>query len=142
VPGPLIVCRGARVRTRTDLVLAGTGEAEVDEQVVLGRHGEPGGEWIGRLVAERDGRPVVRTTQGSATLATATVPPDDRPARALLTRLRTAPGGAAATTGGAVCCPLAAGGVLVTSFGADLGGALRDADRLTTSGVSPFPGLK
>jgi len=64
-PGPLVVCRGARLRTSTVIALAGSGRADVTEQVVLGRFGEPGGDWTGRVVADRDGHPLLRTTQDS-----------------------------------------------------------------------------
>jgi urease accessory protein len=139
-PMPLVVCRGALVRARTTVVLCGDGQADVTEQVVLGRHGEPGGEWTGRLVADRDGAPLLRTAHGSALLATATVPPDVRPARAVLTRLITSGSGPASTTGGAVCCPLAGGGLLVTAIGTELTGTQADAEAaLATllSGGSP-----
>jgi urease accessory protein len=139
-PGPLVACRGARLRTVTSVVLTGSGQAEVVEQLVLGRHGEPGGAWSGRLVADRDGRPVLRTTQCSALIETATVPGGGT-ARALVTRLLTGATAVATTQGGAVCCPLAAGGALVTSFGADLTSALADADvQLRGAGLpDPLP---
>jgi urease accessory protein len=112
----------------TAVELAGSAEVDVLEQVVLGRHGEAGGSWSGRLVADRDGRPVLRTTQGSEAVATAPVP-GGGPARAIVTRLLAgAVPGTAWTRGGAVCCPLAAAGVvLVTSLGSDLTRAAADA---------------
>lgn len=131
VPPPLVVCRGARLHTLTTVTLTGSGTADVAEQVVLGRHGEPGGDWTGRLVAQRGGLPLLRTTQTSALLGTATVPPGDGPVRAVVTRLLTASDTAPAapvTSGGAVRCALAAGGVLVTALGATLGDALADVD--------------
>jgi urease accessory protein len=128
---PLVVCRGARLRTTTRLALAGSARADLTELVVLGRHGEVGGDWRGRLTVDRDGGPVLRTTQRSDVLHIA-----DDVTRAVLTRFVTVeptvqpdsepavePGSeraAASTVGGAVRCPLAGGDVLVTAIGANV----------------------
>jgi urease accessory protein len=129
---PLVVCRGALLRTQTRLCLAGTAAADLTELVVLGRHAEEGGTWTGRLVADRDDLPVLRTTQTSGVLRLGGDPP-----RALLTRLltrpeRSGPGSSPAwtealTVGGAVRCPLATGDVLVTAIGPDAGAVTTDA---------------
>jgi len=160
VPPPLVVCRGARVRARTAVVLAGTGGIDLLEQVLLGRHGEPGGDWSARLVADRDGLPLVRTTQTSQLVATALLPPPERPdgraVRAVVTRLQAGPeaggttsggttsGGTTsqagtagpATHGGAVRCALPGGARLVTALGPDLTAALADADAVAITGGS------
>jgi len=131
-PSPLVVCAGARTRTTTIVDLRGTARLHLAEQVVLGRHGEAGGVWTGHLRADRDGLPLLRATQSSAAVDGAPLPggPAGGPgARVLLTRLVTdATCPAATTAGGATCCPLAAGGVLVTALGRELGRAATDAD--------------
>jgi len=124
---PLVVCRGARLTTRTRLTVTGSGSVDLVEQVVLGRHGEDGGDWSGQLIADRDGVPLLRSSQRSASLRSAPLP-----ARALVNRLligpdpRPAPG----WHRNAVCCELAGGGTLLTSVGADLTRALQDAGEL------------
>ena len=138
-PSPLVVCRGARLLTDTRLVTEGTAVADLRESVVLGRHGEPGGAWSGRLVADRDGHPLLRTTQTSAMVASGR-PDGDAPARrVLVTRLLVGGAGehpAAAVHGAAVCCPLAAGGTLVTALGATLTEAEEDAAALLPTAVT------
>lgn len=115
---PLVVCRGARLRTTTRLTLTGSARADLTEIVVLGRHGEVGGDWSGRLTVDRDARPVLRTTQRSDVLRLA-----DDVTRAVLTRFVTvepvAERAVPATVGGAVRCPLKGGDVLVTAIGGD-----------------------
>ena len=128
-PQPLVVSRGARLRTTTRLALAPTAAADVVEQVVLGRHGEEGGTWSGRLVADVGGAPAVRQTQSSRLLAAGSYPPGGTAPRALVSRLLLGAGTTAAGpawSGRAVACPLAAGGTLLTAYGPDLGSALRD----------------
>jgi urease accessory protein len=128
-PAPLVVCRGARLHSRTRVDLRGSAIADVTEQVVLGRHGESGGEWTGQLIVQRDGVPVLRSTQRSDLLRAGPTAPGARPTRAVLTRLWT--GGdrepRAGVRGSAVACPLVAGGLLVTAVGPDLSTVLADA---------------
>jgi len=132
-PSPLIMCRGARLTTVTTLVAAGTAVVDLTEAVVLGRHGEAGGDWSGRLVADRAGFPVLRTTQASALVASAR-PDGAAPARrAVLTRLLLGGGldhSTASVHGAAVRCPLAAGATLVTALGAGLTEAEREVAAL------------
>lgn len=143
-PQPLVVSRGAVLRTTTRLALAPTARADVVEQIVLGRHGEPGGTWSGRLVADVGGVPVVRQTQSSHLLAAGPYPPGAGPPRALVSRLLLggAPVAGPATSGAAVLCPLAAGGTLLTAYAADLGTALRDLTdvRADVRAVTPLAG--
>ena len=158
VPPPLVVCRGARVRARTAVTLAGAGGIDLLEQVLLGRHGEPGGDWTARLVADRDGLPLVRTTQTSSLVTSALLPPPAGPGgrggpggravRAIVTRLQAGPqpgppGGAEgpATHGGAVRCALPGGARLMTALGPDLTAALADAGAVTavTGGSAGWP---
>jgi urease accessory protein len=124
---PLVVCHRARLRTTTRLSLAGSAAVELIEQVVFGRHSEPGGDWIGRTVVDRDGTPVLRATQRSAVLRAA--PQGSGEVRALVSRLIVEPGISpdARTSGNAVTCPLAAGGVLMTAIGPSLTAALADS---------------
>jgi urease accessory protein len=126
---PLVVCRQAQLRTMTRLAVTGSGSAEVVDQVVFGRHGEDGGDWVGRIVADHDGAPVLRSTHRSTLLRATSTAHAAAEMRALVSRLRTGPGvrGTAATSGGAVACPLAAGGTVVTAVGPDLATALSDA---------------
>ena len=159
---PLVICRAARLRTTTRLLLQGSAVADVAEQVVLGRHGQAGGDWTGRMVADRDGRPVLRSTQRSDLLQAAPTPAGITQVRALVTHLhaqpatqpatqpttrpanqpltRPAPQGPAGWIGTAVACPLTGGGVLITAIAADLSTALADATAagmITTA--SPHP---
>ncbi|MFN8075530.1 MAG: urease accessory protein UreD [Kineosporiaceae bacterium] len=127
---PLVVCRGADVATVTDLVLADGATATVLEQVVLGRHGEEGGAWRGRTVADVAGRPALRHTLDSRHL----------PGRALVSRLELGPlpglpgePAVADAPGTAVLLPLAAGGTLATATGADLAAATAALSALATS---------
>lgn len=121
-PQPLVVCHRARLETLTELAVAHGGALDLREQVQLGRHAEPGGEWTGRLRLDVAGRPVLRQSQGSGLL---TGPPTQG-CRALQTRLLVGPAAAAAgapvpgTCGRAVVCPLPGGHLLVTAFGDDL----------------------
>ena len=95
---------------------------------MLGRHGEPGGAWSGRLVADVGGRPLLRQTQTSAVLAAGPPASGSAAVRSIVSRLLLGPdvpAATAATSGEAVVCPLAAGGVLLTCHGADLATALR-----------------
>jgi urease accessory protein UreH len=133
---PIVVCTGARLRSTTRLALAGSARADLTELVVLGRHGEPGGDWTGRSVGDRDGRPVLRTRQRSDVVRIAddgtrviltrfvSAAPDDEPVgpttRTATTMGSAATMGTAATVGNAVRCPLASGDVLVTAIGADV----------------------
>lgn len=130
-PQPLVVCAGARLRTGTTVSLAPTASLDLVEQVVLGRYREPGGTWSGRLVADVDGAPALRQTQSSALLAAGPALPGAAAARSVVSRLLLGPdvpAAAAATSGDAVVCPLAAGGALLTAYGADLATALRHLD--------------
>jgi urease accessory protein len=131
-PQPLVVCAGARVRATTRVEARGSALVDVLEQVVLGRHGERGGDWDGRLVAAVGGTPVLRQRQSSAILAAGPLPAGERPPRVLVSRLLLGPGIDAdhlcTTSGDAVGCRLAGGGLLLTSTGRELGAAMRDLD--------------
>jgi urease accessory protein len=127
---PLVACSGADVRSTTVLDLAGSATATVVEQVVLGRHGEDGGTWSGRTLADRQGaggeaNPLLRHTLRSDLVAPAG-------ARAIASSVHLGPcqdgTWVAATSGVAVATPLAAGGLVVTSIGPDLATATRDHD--------------
>jgi urease accessory protein len=127
---PLVVCRRAQLRTTIRLALVGSAAADITEQVVFGRHGEAGGDWVGRITADHNHRPVLRTTQRSAVLRAGLYGSGE--VRALVSRLCLGPGPhqARSTSGNAVACPLGAGGVLVTSIGPDLSSALADSSFL------------
>jgi urease accessory protein len=138
-PQPLVVCAGARLRTRTAVTLAGDASLDLVEQVVLGRFAEPGGDWTGRIAADVDGAPVLRQSQSAALLTAGPRRPGDAAPRAIVSRLllgawvgETTP----AVRGDAVACPLAAAGVLLTSLGPDLGTGLRSLDGVRPPGLS------
>jgi urease accessory protein len=143
VPQPLVVCAGARLLTRMSVTLAGDASLDLVEQVVLGRFGEPGGDWTGRILADVDGAPVLRQSQSAALLTAGPQRAGDAAPRAIVSRLLFGAGfgeAAPAVHGDAVACPLAAGGLLLTALGPDLGTALRDlgalgGSRLTTPAV-------
>ncbi len=127
---PLVVCREAVVHSRTRVGLAGSGRLQLVGQVVLGRHGEQGGRWTGRITVDRDGHPVLRQSTDSTVVAA-----EGSTVRAVVTSLDTAPvigatgcapGWIAATAGDAVACPLHGGGMLVCATGPDLSRALAD----------------
>ena len=111
---PLVVTARAEVRTDTDAQVDGV--LDLVERVQLGRHAEPGGAWTGRLTANVAGRPALRQTQVSASLLAAGW-------TGLVTRALLGPDAAgldASSAGDAFVVPLAAGGALWTSVGADL----------------------
>jgi urease accessory protein len=135
-PQPLVVCAGARLRTWTAVRLAGDASLDLVEQVVLGRFGEPGGEWTGRMVADVDGAPVLRQSQSAALLSAGPRRAGDAAPRAIVSRLLVGAGVGEATPavcGDAVACPLAAGGILLTALGPDLGTGLRGLDAVWSS---------
>lgn len=122
-PEPTVVCAGADLRSATTVTLHGSGRVRLDERVVLGRHGEPGGDWTGRLSATRDGVPLLRTSL-DATLLREAAPGT----RAVLSLFDSdpPPPARAGTAGRAVATPLARGGLLVTAFGPTVSGALAE----------------
>lgn len=142
-PQPLVVCAGARLRTTTRVRVADGGGLDLLEQVVLGRHGEPGGQWHGRLVADLGTTAALRQTQASDVVAAGPCPPGAGPARTVLSRLLTGPAAdgvpAPGVHGGAVACPVPGGGVLLTATGQDLTGALDDLEALTAPLAEPRP---
>ena len=141
-PQPIVVCAGARLRTRTEVTLGGEASLDLIEQVVLGRFGEAGGDWTGRLVADVEGAPVLRQSQSSAVLTAGPRRSGDAAPRAVVSRLLLGAGGSVSTPtvdGDAVACPLAAGGTLLTAVGPDLGAALRDLDAVSRGAVARRP---
>jgi len=59
---PVVVTGRAALAATTRVRLAGDGQVRLVEHVRLGRHGEPGGWWQGRLDVTRDGTPLLRQT--------------------------------------------------------------------------------
>ena len=111
---PVVVTAQADVLATTLAQVDGT--LDLVERVQLGRHGEGGGSWTGRLVADVGGHPALRQSQRSAGMLTAGW-------SGLVTRTLLGPqvqARDAACVGEAYLVPLARGGVLWTSFGADL----------------------
>jgi len=122
---PLVVCARADVLASTRVALTGSAQLHLLDQVVLGRHDEDGGHWVGRTAVERDGHPVLRQSTDSALVAA-----PGSGVRALATSIETSHGRtrAAATFGDAVACPLAADALLVSATGPDLHCARTDLD--------------
>lgn len=139
---PLVVTERAAVATSATVTVADDGRLDLLERVQLGRHGEPGGQWTGRLVADLDGHAALRQTQRSAGLLSAcrdlqlaapTGPVGaarDRAGRCgVVSRLVLGSGGdivEPATAGGAYVVPLAVGGALWCAVGVDLPAAEAD----------------
>lgn len=61
LPAPVVVVAGARHQATSTLELAEDAIFVVREELVLGRHREPGGSILSRLRIDRAGRPVLRT---------------------------------------------------------------------------------
>jgi urease accessory protein len=116
---PSVICRGAAHEARLRISLEQDGQVDVAEDVVLGRSGEPGGDWSGHTSVTRDGRPVLRHTMRFG-----------QEVAAVATRLWTARSDAAMVHGRAVLLPLAAGGCLATATGLSLALARADLDLL------------
>ncbi len=117
---PTVVCAGAVHHADVRITLDEDAQVTAAEDVVLGRHGEPGGDWSGRTWLTRDGRPILRHLVRSHILGAGV--------RAIATRLQsqsTADDGPAAA-GNAVRLPLAAGGQLSTAIGSQLAAARAD----------------
>lgn len=110
---PTVICHRAEHEATTEVMLAGSGQLRLLEQVLLGRANEPGGRWVGRTRVTRDDRPELRHTVRSEVVA-------GDGTRVISTLLRTGIEAIAATSGGAVAMPLAAGGLLVTATGTTL----------------------
>lgn len=61
-PEPTVVCDGAQLRSRITLTLQRGARAVLREVVVLGRAGQRGGGFIGELVVDLDGVPLLAHT--------------------------------------------------------------------------------
>ncbi len=128
---PLIVCRGARLMSSTEVSAETSARLTLDEQVSLGRSGEHGGLWSGRITVDVHGRPVLRQTQTSESVLAALSSGLGRMQHsgAHVSRLRLEQAAAptrVSTFGRAMTLDLAAGGRLSTSIGRDLGQAHHD----------------
>ena len=124
---PTVVCAGAVHHSELRIELSGDAQVTVAEDVVLGRSGEPGGDWSGRTWLTRDGRPILRHLIRSRILRDGV--------RAVATRLDSrTPDDAMLADGrassNAVRMPLAAGGVLSTGIGPSLLAARADLAEL------------
>lgn len=107
---PVVVTGAAEHEATTRVRLAGDGQLRLAEHVRLGRHGETGGWWRGRVDATRDGTPVLRQT------TTLGEDPGDG-LRDLRTVLDTGSTEPASATHDTVVMPLAAGGTLTVALG-------------------------
>ena len=123
---PLIVTANADVESSTELSVEGDAYVDVTEHIVLGRHGERGGRWRGRLAVDVAGRPVLRQTQTSSSVLDSIA----EVGGALVTRFvcdPSTPPGPTTSSGMAFWVPLAGTGTLVSSYGFDLASAVQDA---------------
>ncbi len=128
---PTVVAAGAEHRARTGIVLAGDARLRVTERVVLGRHADVPGRWLGTTRIVREGRPLLHTTvdlgPGSPMWRAPTTP------RAYATDLVLDNVTAASRTGqDAVLLPLP-GGSVSTAWGQRLEDVLARITGLTTS---------
>lgn len=110
---PTVVIRGAGHEGSTEVVLAGSGQVRLLEQVVLGRAAEVGGSWVGRTGLSRDGVTHLRHALRSSLL-------ERDGSRVVSTLLASGVEAVAATRGQAVAMPLARGGMLVTATGREV----------------------
>jgi urease accessory protein len=60
LPEPVVAAAGCDHHVRTKVRLAASARLVLRDELVLGRHGEPGGSVWQRLVVDRDGAPLVR----------------------------------------------------------------------------------
>lgn len=135
---PTVVCHGGEHEASTVIELAGSGQVQPLEQVLLGRSHEPPGDWVGRTLLTRDDVPLLRHTLRSALIGA-------NGARVISTLPRSGVEGVPATRGSAVAMPLAAGGLLVTTTGTTLmptqSDLLAAAElALSRTAVEPMPG--
>jgi len=128
---PMIVAAGAEHRSVTEIVLARAARLRFTEQVLLGRHADVPGRWLGTTRNLRAGRPLLHTTvdlgPGSPMWRAPTTP------RAYATDLVLDNATAASRTGqDALLLPLP-GGSVSTAWGQRLEDVLARITRLTTS---------
>jgi urease accessory protein len=109
---PTVVAHRARHAATTRIRLAPDAGLRLTERIALGRHGEGPGEWSGRTVVDRAGRPLLRHTVRSSTLLA-------DGARGYLSEVRT-DDTPAASGPRSVVLPLAGGGTLRSAWAADL----------------------
>lgn len=60
LPEPVVIADGARHRTELRVTLAADATLLAREEVILGRHGERGGECVTRILVDLDGTPLLR----------------------------------------------------------------------------------
>jgi urease accessory protein len=60
LPEPVVIADGARHRTELRVTLAADATLLAREEVILGRHGERGGECVTRTLIDLDGTPLLR----------------------------------------------------------------------------------
>lgn len=127
LPEPTVLATGARHEASTLAEVATGGTLLIREEVLLGRHGEPGGHYRGLLRVDAGGRPLLRhQLELDGAPAGRRAPAAALAARATGTLLQVAPqwtdpdrrpAGSASTEVAAL--PLAGPGLLVTALGAD-----------------------
>lgn len=127
---PSVVAHCAEHHAVSAAELAGTGRLRLTERVMLGRHGEPPGQWSGTTRVERDGVPLVHTTLALGPDAPAWRPPMTPRAYATDLLVDEQAERESRTEGCAVLLPLP-GGRISTAWGERLDQVLAAIDRLT-----------
>lgn len=140
LPEPTVIAAGAYHRASTYAEVEAGGTLSIREEVLLGRHGEPGGRYRGILHVNVAGQPLLRHQLDLDGADPATLAPDSMVgARAVGTLLlvdpqwtdpaRRPPGSASRTaTAATAAMPLAGPGLLVTVLGADAIGLRHQLD--------------
>jgi urease accessory protein len=147
LPEPTVIAAGACHRAATYAEVEAGGALSIREEVLLGRHGEPGGRYRGLLHVNAAGHPLLRHQLDlDGTDPTALAPESMVGARAVGTLLhvdpqwtdpRLRPPGSATATVAAM--PLAGPGLLVTVLGADALDLRRHLDAYLPGPVAAGP---
>lgn len=132
----LIVCRGSRVDSTTEVAVEESSVLMLSEDVSFGRAGEAAGDWKSRTLVDFPGRPALRQTQTAASVLNAVSRLCGRPAASgfFVSRLELGverPASAITTYGAAISQSLAVRGRLLSAVGVDLPQAYSDIARLS-----------
>jgi urease accessory protein len=140
LPEPVVVCAGARHATIIRVTLAAGASLLLRDELILGRHGEPGGASRTSLAADYAGRPLLR----QALEVSGADPVSLGPAilaghRAIGTLLHVDPARTASLGGDAevAVMPLAGPGILVTALAHDAVTLRQRLTRAQSTGTSP-----
>ncbi|HMD93208.1 MAG TPA: urease accessory protein UreD [Trebonia sp.] len=140
LPEPVVVCAGARHATIIRVTLAAGASLLLRDELILGRHGEPGGASRTSLVADYAGRPLLRQTlEVSGADPVSLGPAILAGHRAIGTLLYVDPARTASPAGDAevAIMPLAGPGILVTALAHDAVTLRQRLTRAQSTGTSP-----